>query len=101
MLKGKTSIVNIGRINFWTVLKNIEDIDVDEASIKKIMSLRERHVALSKDIQQFIPKIEDNCVAITRNEKEQFDKIWKEMSKIRTKIEKIIVRKTKTTPKND
>ena len=93
--------MSIGRINFWTVIKDIEKIDVDESTKKKITSLREQHTVLSKEIQQFIPKIEDNCVAITRNEKEQFDKIWKEMSKIRTKIEKIIVRKTKTTPKND
>jgi len=90
--------VNIGRINFWTVIKDIEQIDVDDKSRKKIISLREQHVVLSKEIQKFIPKIENNCIAVTRNEKEQFDKIWKEMSNIRKKIEKIISRKTK---KND
>jgi hypothetical protein len=93
--------MNIGRINFWTVIKDIEKIDVDEKSRKKIISLREQHVVLSKEIQQFIPKIEDNCVAVTRNEKEQFDRIWNEMSKIRKKIEKIIARKTKGMSKND
>ena len=90
--------MNIGRINFWTVIKDIEQIDVDDKSRKKIISLREQHVVLSKEIQKFIPKIENNCIAVTRNEKEQFDKIWKEMSNIRKKIEKIISRKTK---KND
>jgi hypothetical protein len=90
--------VNIDRINFWTVIKDIEQIDVDEKSRKKIIFLREQHVVLSKEIQKFIPKIENNCIAVTRNEKEQFDKIWKEMSKIRKKIETIIARKTK---KND
>jgi hypothetical protein len=93
--------MNIGRINFWTVIKDIEKIDVDETSREKIASLREQHVVLSKEIQQFIPKIEDNCVAITRDEKKQFDKIWNEMSKIRKNIEKIIARKTKSTSKND
>ena len=93
--------MNLGRINFWTVIKDIEKIDVDDASRKKITALREQHVVLSKDIQKFIPKIEDNCVAITRDEKEQFDKIWNEMSKITKKIEKIIARKTKTIPQND
>jgi hypothetical protein len=77
-------------MNFWTVIKNIEDIEVDNKSRNRIIQMRAQHAVLADEVYKSSPKLKNNMIVVTQHDVEKFYELWDQMSKIRNKIEKII-----------
>jgi D-ribose pyranose/furanose isomerase RbsD len=78
------------RMNFWTVIKNIKDIEVDDKTKDEIIKMRAQHAVLADEVYKTSPKLENNLIVVTQHDVENFYELWDQMSKIRNKIEKII-----------
>ena len=78
------------KINFWTVLKNIDDIYVNTKAREEIETLREKHYRLMQDVREYEPRIKDGVVTVTREQVDKCYEIWGEAEKVRDQIEAII-----------
>ena len=77
-------------MNFWTVIKNIEEIEVNDKSRNRIIKMRAQHAVLADEVYKSSPKLKNNLIVVTQHDVEKFYELWDQMSKIRNKIEKII-----------
>jgi hypothetical protein len=87
----------LDNLNFWTLTKNINDINVDKETKKQIEELRMQSRVLSLEGKEISSKfcIKDNMVVVTKEDKAAFNKNWDEMAEIRLKIESLINKKKK------
>jgi len=83
------------KTNFWTVLKNIDDIDVNEETKKQINLLRTEHHILMEQARKYEPTVQNNVVTVTREQLDKSYELWGEAEKIRDEIEFIITANSK------
>ena len=79
--------------NFWTVLKNIEEINVSDELKATILEMREQHRELSDKynlVSRSIAIDENNTVTITKEVKSEMDELFQQMAAIRKKIKSLI-----------
>jgi hypothetical protein len=82
----------LDNLNFWTLTKNINDINVDKETKKQIEELRIKARALSLEGKEISSKfcIKDNVVVTEKEDVIAFYKNWDEIAEIRYKIESLI-----------
>jgi hypothetical protein len=82
-------------LNFWTVLKDINKIDVDSESKKTIQNLRQQHKEVMDMAKRYEPEIKDGVVSVSRHQIKMSHRLWAMAGGIREEIESIITTKSK------
>ena len=83
------------KTNFWTVLKSIDDIHVNEETKKQINLLRTKHHILMEQAKKYEPTVRNNVVTVTMEQVDKSYELWGEAEKIRDEIEFIITANSK------
>lgn len=83
----------IENANFWTVLKDMEEINVSDELKATILEMREQHRELSNKynlISRSMVIDENNTVTVTKEMKSAMDELFQQMAEIRKKIKSLI-----------